>query len=61
MHKSPGQGGCWFCSDDNPKDLVFESEWDTMVHLSCLRRVLEYNPEHCEASLMRYLLDAKNT
>jgi hypothetical protein len=52
-----GQGGCWFCShDDDVGTAVFDSEFDTMVHLDCLKEVLEKNPRHPEAKHMAYLL-----
>lgn len=54
---SPSQGGCWFCQMDNEnEEMFFENEFDTFVHLSCLRSVLDKNPDHPEAQLMSYLL-----
>jgi hypothetical protein len=49
------QGGCWFCSTDECD--AFDTEWDTFVHIACLREVLAAEPEHPEAALMKYLLE----
>jgi hypothetical protein len=46
---------CWFC--DKGGDLVFDREFDTPVHLACIRQVLDTHPEHTEAQLMAYLLE----
>ena len=53
---SPNNGGCWFCyrKDDN---LVFDTEWDTFVHTACIEKALKENPDHPEATLMKYLLE----
>jgi hypothetical protein len=48
-------GGCWFCSTDECD--AFDVEWDTFLHLACLREVLAAEPEHPEAVLMKYLLE----
>jgi hypothetical protein len=54
---SPSDGGCWFCStDDEHEPLVFDLEFDTYVHKSCIRKALEEDPENPEAKLMDYLL-----
>jgi hypothetical protein len=53
----PTQGGCWFCWRTNGgDDLVFDVEWDTHVHRSCILAALDLNPDHPEARDMRYLL-----
>lgn len=57
MKKTPQMGGCWFCFDDEPNGLVMDREFDTMVHLSCINKVLKEDPEHPEAQLMAYLLE----
>ena len=54
----PEHGGCWFCHDDKGDDLVFDWEFDTYVHLNCLKKVLEENPEDQEAKFMSYLLNS---
>lgn len=59
MKKSPNQGGCWFCNDDDPKGLVLEREFDTFVHFSCLREKVK-DPENQEAQIMSYLLKYDN-
>ena len=52
----PTQGGCWFCNqDDEQIPLVFDSEWDTFVHLPCLVEALK-DPDDGEAACMTYLL-----
>lgn len=56
MNKSPSQGGCWYCYDDAPQGLVFDTEFDTFVHLSCLNEAVK-NPNDEEAQIMAYLLE----
>ena len=50
----PIDGGCWFChiKDDN---LVFDTEFDTYVHINCIKKELESGHES-EAIFMTYLL-----
>jgi predicted component of viral defense system (DUF524 family) len=38
-------------------DLVFDTEFDTPVHISCLKKILEEDPDHPEAKFMKYLLE----
>jgi hypothetical protein len=45
---------CWFC--DHGGDLVFDCEFDTAVHVECIRKALEEDPENPEAQIMSYLL-----
>ena len=55
------EGGCWFCwaDDDGPGwDLMFDSEFDTNVHVQCLKQALEEDPYHPEARAMSYILEA---
>jgi hypothetical protein len=55
-----GQGGCWFCQhDEEHEPLYSEREFDTFVHISCLKAALEKDPNHPEAELMKYLLEAE--
>ena len=54
MKKSPNDGGCWFCYEDGGDDLVFDSEFDTYVHLSCIKKNLNQGNE---ADIMKYLLE----
>lgn len=56
----PPDGGCWFCWNDTG-DLVFDSEWDTYVHRSCIREALKEDPNHAEAVFMKYLLKNRET
>jgi hypothetical protein len=51
----PGKGGCWFCFKGDCD--AFDHEWDTYIHLSCLKQTLEEYPDHPEARLMKYLLE----
>jgi plasmid maintenance system antidote protein VapI len=50
-----GRGGCWFCGEDECD--AFDSEWDTYLHLDCLRETLKREPDHEEAVHMRYLIE----
>lgn len=52
----PGHGGCWFCYQQDG-ELIFETEFDTYVHLKCVREALAQDPQHPEAKFMRYLLE----
>ena len=51
--------GCWFCGLVD-EQLVFDYEFDTYVHLDCIRQVLmesnEGDERNMEAQLMSYLL-----
>ena len=49
------QDKCWFCRKD--KTDSFDSEFDTYLHLDCLRDILKGNPDHPEAKHMKYLLE----
>ncbi len=50
------KGGCWICHR-NTGQMVFDTEWDTLVHLDCIREWLKLYPEDPEVSLMKYLLE----
>jgi hypothetical protein len=47
-------GACWFC-DVKDDDLVVETEFDTYVHIDCVRARLKEYPLDPEANLMKYL------
>lgn len=53
---SPHEGGCWFCHHDTPQGLVFDFEFDTWIHLSCLNEAVK-DPNNEEAQIMAYLLE----
>jgi hypothetical protein len=48
--------GCWFCHRGTEDDLVFDVEFDTPVHIGCIRDALKEDPNHPEARWMKYLL-----
>lgn len=52
----PQEGGCWFCHNriEEYESSFFDTEFDTCVHESCLRREIENGNE--EAHVMKYLL-----
>jgi hypothetical protein len=50
----PQDGGCWFCDQDECD--AFDWEFDTYLHLSCLREALK-QPGNSEANCMKYLLE----
>lgn len=56
IFREPEEGGCWFCFTESD-DMLFDSEFDTNVHVSCLKNVLEKEPDNPEAQLMKYLLE----
>lgn len=48
---------CWFCDKgEEIEALAYDSEFDTPVHISCIKAKLAENPEHPEARCMDYLL-----
>jgi len=49
------QGGCWFCYRET-NNLVFDTEFDTYVHIECIEKALKENLNHPEAKFMKYLL-----
>jgi hypothetical protein len=55
---SPAEGGCWFCHTVSD-GMAFDYEFDTYVHLECVRKALEdsNHPSHEEARFMSYLLE----
>ena len=51
---------CWFCLkyfNINEIGVIFDYEFDTYLHLECLKIELKENPENPEAQLMTYLLE----
>ena len=47
MECSPQNGGCWYCSTDDPP-LTFCFEFDTFIHIDCINVQIEkgqYDPE----------------
>jgi hypothetical protein len=46
---------CWFCKKTTGT-LVFDSEFDTEVHIECIKKALKKDPKHPEAKHMQYLL-----
>lgn len=55
----PGRGGCWFCHKDDG-ELVFEDQFDTFVHVSCIIKALEVDPNDPEAQLMTDVFSPKD-
>jgi hypothetical protein len=51
----PTQGGCWFCLDTEnmDKEKVFCNEFDCYLHIECLKKELEKNPDNREAQIMK--------
>lgn len=56
---SPQDGGCWYCERVD-EDLVYDDEFDTMIHLDCVRQVLKYNPNDLEVQFLSYLIENNN-
>ena len=59
----PTKGGCWYCCKSRGADYddwAFDGEFDTFVHLSCLRQADETTPKdspgRVEVDCMLYLL-----
>lgn len=55
---SPFAGGCWFCFKKT-KNMQFSCEFDTMVHESCIKKVLMRDSKHAEARIMARELEVK--
>lgn len=55
LNVSPLDGGCWYChtKDDT---LVYDDEFDTMVHVECIKQALEADPNDQEAKFLSYLI-----
>ena len=53
---TPAKGGCWFCymTDDEETDWLFSWEWDTNLHLSCLKKAIEDNPKYTHWNTSNY-------
>ena len=53
----PCEGGCWFCKQDDESEILdFDNEFDTFVHISCIKKALQENPDDPEANIMKYLV-----
>lgn len=52
---SPKDGGCWFCKSIDAEELIFDTEFDTYLHYSCLEQAWR------EVNLMVYLLEPGNS
>lgn len=51
------KNSCWFC-DETDDDLVLDTEFDTYVHIDCIRTRLKEDPTDHEANQMKYLMEA---
>jgi hypothetical protein len=51
MEITPQEGGCWYC---HKKDefLIFSREFDTYLHIKCLKKALADDPRDREAKIM---------
>ena len=49
-HAKPNEGGCWYCFQKDD-DLLFSWEFDTFVHLECIRHAAKKNPQDREAQI----------
>lgn len=50
-HKSPRDGGCWYCHDDAGA-VAFTGEFDAFVHAECVRAALLRDPGDREAAVI---------
>lgn len=55
---SPHEGGCWFCNTKDQRPMVFDEEFDTLVHIECIKKSLTAGSP--EAEIMSYLLKDDN-
>jgi hypothetical protein len=56
VYASPLDGGCWYCQTKDDT-LVYDSEFDTLVHIECIKSALRIDPEDQEAKFFKYLLN----
>lgn len=48
---------CWICRKGSEQEpFLFDTEWDTVVHQSCIKETLTKEPAHDEVRFMLYLL-----
>lgn len=52
---SPLDGGCWYC-ETKDDTLVYDTEFDTMIHVECIKQALKEDPNDPEAKFFKYLL-----
>lgn len=52
MSVHPCDGGCWFCHTAD-EEMAFSCEFDTYLHLKCLKKALEDDPVHPEAIIIK--------
>lgn len=45
------QGGCWYCKQDT-EPMSFTCEFDANIHIACLLKALEKDPEDWEAQII---------
>lgn len=48
----PANDPCWYCHCPPGDDLVFSWEFDTFVHLGCIRDRLSSDPTDREAAIL---------
>jgi len=46
----PHRGGCWYCHNED-LDLRMSREFDTGIHLQCIKDRLDANPDDQEAEI----------
>lgn len=56
---SPSRGGCWYCWTKDPEPDRFSFEFDTFLHLECLKRWLVGHPKDDEAHIFAAELGVK--
>jgi hypothetical protein len=44
---SPNDGGCWYCHNKD-EGLVFCMEFDTFIHIDCIKEQIASLPPECE-------------
>ena len=48
----PNSGGCWYCGD-NEGDMVLSAQFDTFLHIECLKAAILAEPGDLEAEILR--------
>lgn len=51
---------CWFCDQSGVEELIFDIEFNTPVHKSCIINKLKEDRTNTEALVMSYLVNKES-
>lgn len=55
----PNSGGCWYCGEDEG-EMVLSAEFDTYLHIDCLKDALYADPGDQEAQILKREFDIQD-